>query len=166
MVWKIHNESKRCENGKLCDLKHALGCLGISHGRRNRTSYFLRWPDSYVHSWPTCSPLTSTHINSHSCHFPPRFWTVESTPTSHRAVSQSQPSDHMLCAVSAAERCSYLLGERWLNDWHSGDLSGSRPLGCAAVLGQSVTPCCCVMRLVGCRHVIHGAQGCKIFSHL
>lgn len=33
-----------------------------------------------VHLWPTCSPLTSTHINSHNCHSPPCFWTVESTP--------------------------------------------------------------------------------------
>lgn len=50
-------------------------------------SFFLRWPDwrlffcqcstnshfsatLYVHLRPTCSPLTSTHINSHNCHSP------------------------------------------------------------------------------------------------
>lgn len=122
----------------------------------------------YGHLWPACSPLTSTNINSHNCHSPPCFWTVERTPcalppastlpvllnTTHRdSPPPSFPQScwpapairsHAMCSLSSREMQLFAGGTHAgtkLNDWHSGDLSGSRPMGCASVLGQSVAAC-------------------------
>lgn len=131
----------------------------------------------YVRSWPTCSPLTSIHIIPHNCHSPPCFWTVESTPdplqvcfqscwtphirppppSFHSAASQSQPSDHMLCAVSAAERCSYLLGAYTLGPgWMTGILVTSLAAlvgmrGCFRTERHALLLCHLSGRLQACR---------------
>lgn len=136
----------------------------------------------YVHLWPTCPSLTSTHINSHSCQSPLCFWTVESTHCPlqvrfqrcwmpHIEILPTLPSfpqccrpasavrSHAMCSLSSREMQLFAGGTHArtrLNDWHSGDLSGSRPMGCASLLGQSVAACCCVIRLVGGRHVVPG----------
>lgn len=144
----------------------------------------------YVRSWPTSSPLTSIHIISHNCHSPPCFWTVESTPDPLQVCFQSCWTPHIrppllpvstvLLAKASHQITCYVQSQQqsdaaicwghtcwepveWLAFWWP---LWQLTLGCAAVLGQSVMPCCCVIRLVGCRQVFHGAQGCKMFLHL
>lgn len=95
---------------------------------------------------PLLNPLTHTPpLSIPSLHSPHCFSTMESpwyifraaelvhrhralSLSFHGAAGQSQPSDHMLSAASAAEERSYLLGAHMLrlemNDWHSGDLPG------------------------------------------
>lgn len=64
----------------------------------------------------------------------------------------SQPSDHMLCAASAADERSYLLGAHMLGpEWIAGILVTSQDAsglpGWKAVLGEGVMACCCVILL-------------------
>lgn len=183
MTSKIHNQSQSCENRKLCDWVLVKTCPGPSWTQPRRWRWHILLPAMawltffsfmfYVRSWPTCSPLTSIHIISHNCHSPSLLldsgkhpWPPASMfsellnpppPSFHSAVSQSQPSDHMLCAVSAAERCSYLLGAHTLGpSWMTGILVTSLAAlvgmrGCFRTERHALLLCHSSGRLQACR---------------